>query len=113
MNLVGGHPYLIRCALYHLARAEITWTEFLATAATDGGIYQDHLHRHLRSLQQHSDLEMALKQVLDSSSPVTLEQIQGFKLHSMGLVNLDGNQVTVSCSLYREYFCDRLSVTTN
>lgn len=108
MTLVAGHPYLIRCALYHLAKEDITLEELFKTASTDAGIYQDHLHRHLRNLQQHPDLAVAFNQVLESSSPVTLEQIQGFKLHSMGLVDLDGNQVTVSCSLYQNYFSDRL-----
>ncbi|TAF01395.1 MAG: hypothetical protein EAZ79_00100 [Oscillatoriales cyanobacterium] len=31
-----------------------------------------------------------------------------FKLHSLGLVQLRGNEVTVRFELYRQYFGDRL-----
>lgn len=108
MSLTAGHPYLIRRALYHLARQEITIEELFKTASTDTGIYKDYLHRHLHSLQRYSNLKESFAQVLKSDIPVTLEQIQGFKLHSMGLVNLDGDRVTVSCDLYQRYFGDKL-----
>lgn len=105
---VAGHPYLVRLALYHLAKQDISWDSFIESAATDAGIYRGHLHRHLRNLQQHPELAAALKRTLNSQEPVELEQVEGFKLHSMGLVKLAGNQVSVSCELYRQYFRDRL-----
>jgi serine/threonine-protein kinase len=40
---------------------------------------------------------------------VQLESMQGFKLHSMGLVHLQGNEVTPRCDLYRQYFRVRLA----
>ena len=108
MNMVGGHPYLIRLALYKIARQEITLTKLLATAPTDAGLYSDHLRRHLWNLEQHSELAAAIKIVVNSNLPVQLESMQGFKLHSLGLVNLQGNQVTPRCNLYRQYFQVRL-----
>jgi hypothetical protein len=105
---MAGHPYLVRLALYHLAKQDISWDSFIETAATDAGIYGDHLHRHLRNLQQYPELAAAFKRTLSSTKPVELAQVEGFKLHSMGLVKLAGNQVTVSCELYRQYFGDRL-----
>ncbi len=109
MAMVGGHPYLVRLALYHIARQEITLSELLATAPTDAGLYSDHLRRHLWNLEQHSQLAAALKKVVTADSPVQLESMQGFKLHSMGLVHLQGNEVTPRCDLYRQYFRVRLS----
>ncbi|HLO51491.1 MAG TPA: AAA-like domain-containing protein [Kamptonema sp.] len=108
MAMVGGHPYLVRLAFYHIARQEITLSKLLATAATDAGLYGDHLRRHLWNLEQHPELAAAVKKVADSVSPVQLESMQGFKLHSMGLVELQGNQVTPRCNLYRNYFRVRL-----
>lgn len=102
--LLSGHPYLIQQALYHLAQQDITLNQLLQTAATDAGIYSNHLHRHLRSLQEHTQLAAAYAQVLNSPTPVEIEQLLAFKLHSMGLVTLLGNQVTPSCELYRQYF---------
>ncbi len=106
MQLIAGHPYLVQQAFYHLAQHDLTLNQLVQTAATDAGIYSKHLHRHLRNLQEHPQLAAAYDQVLKSSQPVELEQLLAFKLHSMGLVTLRGNQVMVSCELYRRYFGD-------
>ncbi len=109
MVMVGGHPYLVRLALYHIARQEITLSELLETAPTDAGLYSDHLRRHLWNLSQHPELAAALYKVVSADSPVQLESIPGFKLQSMGLVHLRGNEVTPRCNLYRDYFRVRLA----
>ncbi|HAZ46495.1 MAG TPA: hypothetical protein DDW76_13080 [Cyanobacteria bacterium UBA11369] len=108
MQLVAGHPYLVQQALYHLAQQDLTLSQLVQTAATDAGIYYNHLHRHLRSLQEHPELASAYDQVIKASKPVELEQLLAFKLHSMGLVTLRGNQVVSSCELYTRYFSDRI-----
>ncbi|MGH8000474.1 MAG: AAA-like domain-containing protein [Brasilonema sp.] len=108
MQLIAGHPYLVQQALYHLARHDLTLNQLMQMAATDAGIYSNHLHRHLRNLQEHPQLAAAYDEVLKSSKPVELEQLLAFKLHSMGLVTLRGNQVMLSCELYRRYFGDAL-----
>jgi hypothetical protein len=38
----------------------------------------------------------------------TADQVQAFQLHSMGLVDLRGNEVGFRSELYRVYFADRL-----
>jgi hypothetical protein len=107
-QLLSGHPYLIRLALYHLARQEVTWTQLKENAATDAGIYHSHLHRHLGHLQEHPELATAYAKVVRSQTAVAIPQMVAFKLHSMGLIQLEGNTVAPSCQLYRQYFCDRL-----
>jgi hypothetical protein len=111
MHLVDGHPYLVQQALYHLAQQDLTFKQLVQTAVTDAGIYSNHLHRHLRSLQEHPQLAAAYEEVIKSSTPVELEQTVAFKLHSMGLVKLQGNQVISSCELYRQYFEEALRPT--
>lgn len=108
MALVGGHPYLVRLAMYYIARQELSLAQLLETAPTDTGLYSDHLRRHLWNLSQQPELAAAFNKVVATDSPVHLEPIYGFKLHSMGLVHLQGNQVTPRYDLYRQYFCDRL-----
>jgi hypothetical protein len=108
MQWVSGHPYLLRQAFHHLAQQDLTFPQLLATAATDAGVYHDHLHRHLQVLQQHPQLAAAFEQVVHGTSPVEVDQLSAFKLHSMGLVRLEGNEVVPSCDLYRRYFGDRL-----
>jgi hypothetical protein len=108
MTMVGGHPYLVRLALYHIARREITLPELLATAPTDTGLYGDHLRRHLWHLEQDAELTAALKKAVESNTPQKLDSIQGFKLHSLGLIDLQGDRGTPRCNLYRQYFHSRL-----
>jgi len=63
------------------------------------GIYRDRLQRQLWNLQQQPELLAAFVGVLKSSRPVELHLVEAFKLESMGLVNLQSNQATVSCEL--------------
>ncbi|MBP0029438.1 AAA-like domain-containing protein [Roseofilum reptotaenium CS-1145] len=106
MELVAGHPYLVRLGFYHLAQQTVTWEELMKTAATDTGIYHNHLHQHLASLKADPDLAVAYKEVLKANQPIELEQQLAFKLHCLGLVNLQGSVVCSSCQLYTDYFRD-------
>ena len=111
MTLVGGHPYLVRVAFYHIAKQDMTLEQLLHQAPTEAGPYSDHLRRHLWSLEQYPDLAAALAKTVVTTEPVRLETSQAFKLHSMGLVHLNGNNVTLRYELYRQYFRDRLPFT--
>ncbi len=108
LGMVGGHPYLVRVALYHLARQEVSLDQLLQTAPTVAGIYSDHLRRHLANLQEQPELAAALKRVVMAPTPIPLEAIAAYKLESMGLVILEGNQATPSCEVYRLYFREQL-----
>ncbi|MEH2387987.1 MAG: AAA-like domain-containing protein [Nostoc sp.] len=103
-GLVGGHPFLVRLALYQIARQEINLAEFLQTAATAEGIYSKHLQRLESILQQQPELWDAMQEVASSNSPVHLPNVIRFKLYSLGLVKLQGDEVTPRCELYRQYF---------
>ena len=110
MEMIGGHPYLVRVALYHIARRERTLELLLQIAPTETGPYSDHLRRHLWNLEQRTGLMMALKRVIDTPNPIQLPSVQAFQLHSIGLVDLQGNgYVTPRYKLYQQYFHDRLS----
>ncbi|MBD2579327.1 AAA-like domain-containing protein [Oscillatoria sp. FACHB-1406] len=104
---VNGNPYLVRLALYHIGRAEVTLEQVLQTASVAEGIYRDRLQRELWNLQQEPELLAAFARVVKSSTPVELGFVEASKLKSMGLVNLHGDRATVSCELYRQYFRDR------
>ena len=108
MDLVGGHPYLIRKALYHLRRDDLSTNALTETAATEAGIYSDHLRRHLYVLQDYPQLAEAFRQVVTKRRPVDIDAESAFKLESMGLVTLSGNQASPLCEIYREYFQEHL-----
>ena len=104
MAMVGGHPYLISLALYAIATGRLSLEQVLSEAATETGIYKAHLYQQLQTLKQAPLLAEGFNKVVLSPEPVTLDSIQIYKLHSMGLVQQQNNQVIPRCHLYREYF---------
>lgn len=106
MDMVGGHPYLVREALYQVAKQQMTLEELLKLAPTLEGPYRDHLLRYKSFLEEKDNLNLrvALKQVVNASSPVRLETKEESKLCSKGLVKFQGDGVIPLCNLYREYF---------
>jgi GTPase SAR1 family protein len=109
MAIVGGYPYLVRKALYHLHDSNLSLAEILENAATDVGIYHKHLQNHWANLQNVELVELkdALKKVVLADSSVKLEQVLEFKLLSTGLVKQNQHGITPSCQLYRDYFVEK------
>ena len=107
MAIVGGYPYLVRMALYHLHDSNLSLVEVLQNVATDVGIYRHHLQSHWANLQKYSELKAALKQVVFADCSVKLEQVLEFKLLSTGLVKQNQHGITPSCQLYRDYFAEK------
>jgi AAA-like domain len=108
INLLGGHPYLLRVALYEITRGRITLEKLKEIAPTEEGPYSDHLRRHLLNLQDNPELQAAMINVVTSTEPIVIGTTEAFKLRSMGLVKFQGNAVKPLCNLYRQYFSDRL-----
>ena len=103
--MVGGHPYLVRQALYHLVcSSQKNLDKLLESAHTISGIYRYELQDSWMFLQSNPELATAFKQVMDTSTSVELNHRIAYKLESMNLVKLNGNQCSVSCELYRKYF---------
>jgi hypothetical protein len=114
MQLVGGHPYLLKMAFSHLTSyPDLTLEQLLVEAVTDAGIYSHHLRDHWLSLQQESKLMAAFQTVINSDKPVRLETISAYQLQSMGLVKLVGNEVEPRCQLYCNYFADVIANHSN
>ncbi len=108
MELVGGHPYLVESAIANLATQQINLEQLLNLASTEEGIFSNHLREQLWNLQHNPQLESAYKKVVTANKPVRLDTEVGFKLHSIGLVKLLGNDCVPSYDLYRRYFLEHL-----
>ncbi len=107
MAMVGGHPYLIRLALYHIVGRgglEGNLQELLEQAATTTGIYHEYLRQYVFLLQGEPELATAFYEVITAINDVKLEPVVAYKLHNMGLVNWEGDRCTPGCELYRRYF---------
>ena len=108
-GMIDGHPYLLRTALYQIAKDNLTLEQFLKVAPTDEGLFGDFLYHYLLVIEDDKLLKTAIQQVINSDIPVKLDSIQAFKLRSMGLIESKGNEVQSLCNLYRLYFQERLS----
>lgn len=112
MEMVGGHPYLVRVGLYHIAKGEISLERLLQVAPTEEWLYGEHLRRHWLNLEDNADLIGAIRQVVLNHTPVQLGAAKAFKLRSMGLVQFQGNFVVPLCGLYQLYFKEQLESLT-
>ncbi len=104
INLVGGHPFLVRLAMYEVSTKNLDLEKILQEASTEAGIYSNHLRGYLEVLQTSPELADAFRVVVNSQSPIELNSLFIYKLHSMGLVEKLDNCVRPSCNLYRDYF---------
>ena len=104
MDLVGGHPYLVRLAMYQVKTRNSTLEEFLVQATVEMSIYSDPLHRLYNILKQSPTLISAYAQVVESAAPISLDSLQIYQLHSIGLIKHQQNLVSPRCKLYRDYF---------
>ena len=103
MKMVGGHPFLVQLALYHVARKYITLTQLLQTAPTTTGIYNNYLQRIESILAQHPELEAGMKQAIATTQQTQLDKKTRSKLNALGLVKIQDG-IVPSCELYRQYF---------
>jgi hypothetical protein len=108
ISLVGGHPYLLRLALETLKTEQLTPSQLLTEAPTQGGIYSHHLRHYWNSLQAHPELAAGMKAVVTSPQAITLEPMVTYRLESMGLIILTGEKAKPSCPLYQQYFSNNL-----
>ena len=108
MRLLGGHPYLVRAALYQIARGRMTLEHLQQIAPTEEGLYGDHLRRLLLNLEDDEEMLQAMRQVIAADKPVNIGTKAAFKLQCMGLIKFQGNNVLPFCDLYRQYLRDRL-----
>ena len=106
-ELLGGHPYLTRKALYLVASKRATFETIIKNACEDDGPFGDHLRNHLFRMSDHQDLKTGLMQVIKYQR--CADEHIFFRLRGAGLVRRVGNDVLPRNQLYAEYFGNRLN----
>jgi hypothetical protein len=103
MTFLGGHPYLVRQALYTLVDQDMTWNELVKIAAEEAGPFSTHLRHYLWQLRDQSQLVGAIKDVLKKQT--CSDEIVLTRLIAAGLVRQDEDgQCRCRCHLYEHYF---------
>ena len=105
IHTLGGHPYLVRLALYHLVQnPKLSLEQLLKTAATSTGIYAHHLREIWEIIKQKTHLCNLLKTLVQTQDDVRLDLIAAYQLEGMGLIKVSGYKAQLSCELYRAFF---------
>jgi hypothetical protein len=103
MDLLGGHPYLIRQALYTLVCEEWAWPALEVAADEENGPFGDHLRYHLRLLLQDPELMEAVRKIAaEKTCPddVTLRH----RLSCSHLIRIQGDRCLCRYGLYQRFF---------
>lgn len=107
MNLLNGHPYLVRQSLYLVADQAVSPEELFQQATSDQGPFGGHLRLHLRRLMEDPELRRGLLQVLRNQTCSDMRVL--FKLQGQGLVKQEGKRILPRCQLYADYFRECLN----
>jgi len=106
LALIGGHPYLIRRALYLVASQRISATDLFSQATDERGPFGDHLRYHLFRFHGKKDLIECMQQVIRNNT--CSDDLVFFRLRGAGLVKREGRNVVPRCQLYAIYFREHL-----
>jgi hypothetical protein len=110
MKMVGGHPWLVKKAMYEIGYRQLTLEKFLQIAPTKEGLYSDHLLRQWSILQDSPELLQAMRQVVAANMPVRIDPNIAYKLRNIRLVKYSRDAVEPLCDLYLLYFRNHLGV---
>jgi transcriptional regulator with XRE-family HTH domain len=108
ITLLGGHPYRLQSAFYHLHQQTITLEQLLENSSIAAVIYADHLESQWWNLLRYPDLLPLFTEIVNQSSPLDCDAVQAGQLCNMGLVRLYGRMANLRCELFRLFFRDRL-----
>jgi hypothetical protein len=106
MALLGGHPYLIRRALYLVAGRHSSAADLLAKASDQRGPFGDHLRYHLFRMHDKQELVQGMLQAIRWNT--CADEKVFFRLRGAGLVRRYGESVLPRCQLYANYFWEHL-----
>jgi hypothetical protein len=105
-ELLQGHPFLTRRALYLLASRRLDFEALRQTATRDDGPFGDHLRYYLTKIHEVAHLLEAFREVLANGwckDPRLFDMLKGF-----GLVGGDGSKARARNPLYASYFSRRI-----
>jgi hypothetical protein len=102
-RLVGGHPYLVRRGLYHMAVHEVGLDALERVSSSANGPFGDHLGYMSDSISCDPELVAAMRAVLRGEGSPSSESF--YLLHSVGAVTGEvAEEAQPRCGLYAAFF---------
>ncbi|MCB2263692.1 MAG: AAA-like domain-containing protein [Candidatus Thiosymbion ectosymbiont of Robbea hypermnestra] len=108
-ELVGGHPYLTRAALYHVATGRHSAADLFdkALRVDPEGPFAHHLRYYESELSRHEDIKQGMLQVIRHGTRPPQEI--HYRLQALGLVHETGDGGAAPRNrLYADFFTQRL-----
>jgi hypothetical protein len=102
MDLVGGHPYLVRQAYYTLVSDDLSLVELSSAAGSPEGPFGKHLLFYQHSLKKNPGLQAAFHQVLRGQRLPDESLLE--RLSAVGLIQQERGNWRPRCGLYAEFF---------
>ena len=102
MDLVGGHPYLVRQAYYSLVSEGLSLTDLTRVANSPDGPFGKHLLFYLHSLKKNPALFTAFQQLLRDQKLPDESLLE--RLAAVGLIQQEDEKWKARCGLYGEFF---------
>jgi transcriptional regulator with XRE-family HTH domain len=102
MDLVGGHPYLVRQAFYTLVSEGLSLADLSAVASSPDGPFGKHLLFYQHSLKKNPVLMAALQQALREQKIPDESLLE--RLAAVGLIQNEEGKWKARCGLYRVFF---------
>lgn len=102
IELLGGHPYLVRRAFYTLKKQSMSWPELCKIAADLDGPFGGYLRYYLGLVMSDPDLEQAMRQIVFRGDPPP--QREKMRLLSAGLIYEQDNKCICRCGIYELFF---------
>lgn len=108
VDLIEGHPFLTRVALYQLATGNMSVATLFTQATSHSGPFGGHLQYYANRVFNEPVLKQALQRILREDTWV--EERAYYQLKGLGLIKRIGKQVAPRNKLYARYFGKRLNV---
>jgi nucleoside phosphorylase len=105
MEMIGGHPYLVRKAIQYLYENNSDVESLLEIALQENSPFYKHLQELLWQLEDNPHLRSAYIQILRGNTSQTRDiETSKFQLYSMGLTNSESDNLLPKYKLYSNYF---------
>ena len=102
MDLVGGHPYLVRQAYYTLVSEGLSLQDLQRVANSPDGPFGKHLLFYLHSLKKNPAMMDAFQQLLQDQKIPDESLLE--RLSAVGLIRQVDGKWQPRCGLYGEFF---------
>ncbi len=106
-DLVGGHPYLVRCCLFEIAQHGTSLAAIAVRDRRGEGIFGSHLERMRCGIAGDADLATAVQEILRGQTPIAKQSF--LRLRSAGVVTGPSEyEARFRCRLFEQHLQSRL-----